>query len=170
MKKKNLIGQKFGRLSILKDSGERLGGNVVWLCRCDCKRVVKVRSYCLISKHTKSCGCLVKENATKMSRANIKHGDASTNNEASLYRIWRSMKKRCYLKSFDSYKYYGARGIEVCDEWKNNYNAFKLWAILNGYGDNLTIDRINPRGNYEPSNCQWLTNSENAKKAWEDRK
>jgi len=80
------------------------------------------------------------------------------------------MKARCYSRKSKYYENYGARGIKVCPPWLNNFLTFKSWALRNGYQDNLTIDRINNDGNYEPSNCQWLTKSENSKKARRDRK
>ena len=81
-----------------------------------------------------------------------------------LHNTWRSMKKRCYYKAHDSYQYYGARGITVCDEWRGNFEAFHSWAMANGYEDGLTIDRINNDGNYEPGNCQWMTMAEQNRK------
>jgi len=96
----------------------------------------------------------------------IKHGDCKTR----LYGIWLHMKARCYRKNDQDYKSYGGKGTKICPSWLNNYLTFKSWALSHGYQKHLTIDRINPNGNYEPSNCQFLTNSENAKKAWRDRK
>lgn len=76
-----------------------------------------------------------------------------------LYRCWTDMKGRCLNKNNVNYKYYGERGITVCEEWKNDFMAFYTWAMENGYSDNLTIDRIDNDGNYEPNNCRWTTKS-----------
>lgn len=86
------------------------------------------------------------------------HGDRKNRNK--LYRVWCSMKERCYNSNNKRYKNYGLRKIKVCDEWKENYINFKTWALNNGYKEGLTIDRINVNGNYEPSNCRWATTKE----------
>ena len=92
---------------------------------------------------------------------NFKHGGFGTR----LYQIWRDMKQRCYNPNTARYKYYGSKDVQVCPEWLNNFIVFRDWSFLNGYTDNLTIDRINNNGNYEPGNCQWITKSENSKKS-----
>jgi hypothetical protein len=100
-----------------------------------------------------------------------KHGDTRGNDRLRLYKIWAGMKNRCSRKSqCVPYKYYGSRGISVCPEWRTSYQAFRSWALANGYQENLVIDRKDNNGNYEPSNCQWITRSEHSRKSNADRK
>ncbi len=82
------------------------------------------------------------------------HGETKTR----LYRIWRGMKSRCYNRKFKPYPRYDGRGITICDEWRNSYESFREWTLSHGYADNLTLDRIDNDGNFEPSNCRWVTN------------
>ena len=82
------------------------------------------------------------------------------NSQYRLYRIWQMMRQRCNNKNAENYKYYGGRGICVCNEWENDFSLFALWSFANGYNDNLTIDRIESNGNYEPSNCRWISKKE----------
>lgn len=87
-----------------------------------------------------------------------------------LYVIWINMKGRCFNQSRPDYKYYGERGITVCDDWKNSFQDFKNWAMSSGYNDNLTIDRIDVNGNYCPENCRWIPFSEQRENTRQTRK
>lgn len=159
---KNIKNQRFGRLIVIVATKKRTpSGGIIWLCRCDCGNLAEVRSTNLLSGNTMSCGCLQKE-----MHIGYRHGDDRTR----LYQIWGNVKTRCYNSNEQHYHRYGGRGITVCDEWKNDYVVFKKWALSNGYENNLTIDRINNDGNYEPNNCQWITRSENTKKYWREQR
>lgn len=86
-----------------------------------------------------------------------------------IYNTWKCMKDRCYKEDNPAYKWYGAKGIQVCLEWKESIEDFLGWALSSGWKKGLTLDRKDPNGNYCPENCQWMTRSENAKKGWRDK-
>ena len=163
---KDRVGERFGRLVIKSRAEDYIAPkgkhHVRWLCQCDCGRETIVDICSLIKETTKSCGCLRTE---KLSTGNnIKHGGRYDR----LYRVFANMKNRCYNTNSKDYPYYGGRGIKICDEWLNNYLAFKTWSYNNGYDDTAqfgqcTIDRINVDGNYEPDNCRWVSMSTQSK-------
>jgi hypothetical protein len=155
----DLTGEKFGLLTVLRKYGHS-GKEITWLCKCECGKESVVIGRDLRSGNTQSCGCLQRLRATE---ANIKHGGILKKNREPLYKRWESMKKRCYQVNSKSYKDYGGRGIKMCDEWKNDYSAFKEWALSNGFEEHLTIERIDVNGNYEPSNCTWIPLCEQSK-------
>lgn len=150
----DLTGQKFGRLTVI-GLDDRNSRKTYWVCRCDCGTIKTARSDGLISGRIKSCGCLKKEQ-DKINLVRNGHNLSGTR----LYSIWQGIKARCNNIHSLCYSRYGGRGISVCEEWNNNFISFYEWAIKNGYSDELTIDRIDNNGNYEPNNCKWSTNQE----------
>jgi hypothetical protein len=112
----------------------------------------------LISGNTTSCGCYHSEVVSKQMTI---HGDTKEN-KTRLYNTWRGMKQRCQNQNSRSYRWYGAKGIQVCPEWEN-FEIFKSWSEVNGYAIGLELDRINPDDNYYPENCRWVTKRANIK-------
>lgn len=152
----DLSGQRFGCL-VAVEIDHRLGSRAIWKCKCDCGNTTFVSVSNLRNGHTQSCGCL---QISRTSDAMRTHGHKGKRSVNRLYPVWRAMKQRCLLPSSKAYKYYGGRGITVCDEWLE-YDNFMRWAYSHGYDPNAkrgkcTIDRIDVNGNYEPSNCRFV--------------
>lgn len=155
MKLINLEGRRFGRLLVLSRSDD-VAGRTMWVCQCDCGNRVVVQSKNLRSGNTRSCGCLLQETRSRNGKMKSTHGMSYTR----LYEVWHGMKARCYRPTHPHYQNYGGRGICVCPEWLNSFETFAEWAISHGYQEHAqkgacTLDRIDPDGNYEPSNCRF---------------
>ena len=146
-----LDGQTFGRLRVLRRVEDLTHRSAMWECQCICGATPRVSSYSLRSGHTQSCGCL---GAERRKESAVRHGDAPRARVSRLYRAWQNMKARCYNPRSTYYSYYGARGIKVCDEWRDNYPAF-----ARDMGDppspQHSLDRVDPDGDYTPDNTRW---------------
>jgi len=151
MRRLQLEGQRFGRLVVVESAGSRHSKSL-WKCKCDCGNEILVESDKLRTGNTRSCGCYRHDQSIS---ANTKHGYCGTR----LYRIWKGIVSRCKNISSTDYKWYGAKGVKVCEDWQR-FEPFMEWALASGYRDDLTIDRIDVFGNYEPTNCRWATTAE----------
>jgi hypothetical protein len=157
---------KIGHITVLSLI-ERKKGKSYWRCRCDCGNEFVGEIYA-IKYRIEKCGQLWCKKCRP--EALVKHGDSRHSKKRErLYTIWEGMRYRCEKKYASHYENYGGRGIKVCDEWQD-YITFKAWALSNGYQDNLSIDRINANGNYEPSNCRWATSKEQMNNTRETRR
>ncbi len=154
----NLTSQKFGRLEVLERAENDKDGNARWRCKCECGTEKRILGGSLLYGKSISCGCFKREKASERATT---HGEAKTR----LYAVWQSMKARCQNPKNPEFHRYGGREISICPEWENDFLAFRTWSKANGHRDGLTIDRINNDGNYTPQNCQFITRSENSKKA-----
>ena len=148
-------------MKLIRKLGVRLSGTgnsyqswAEFLCEIiDCGKIVEKRLS--DGKKAQSCGCNRSEVKKQENNPNYKHGESNT----KLFNVWASMRQRVLNPNNKGYKDYGGRGVTICNEWLE-FTPFRDWALNNGYADNLVIDRENPDGNYEPSNCRFLTMTE----------
>lgn len=157
----NMEGKRYGKLLCLEFVDFSSGNQAIWRFRCDCG-VEKVMLGGKVSRKdgTKSCGC-GEHKSFKETKGKLSHlSKGQKKQRHRLQSTWGAMKKRCYNKNDSNYHHYGGRGIKVCDGWLHDFEAFYIWALSNGYGNTLSIDRIDVNGNYEPTNCRWATQQE----------
>jgi hypothetical protein len=145
------IGDKLGKLTLIREAKARYyGKDAQWkryaLFECECGNTKEISVANVVTGNSRSCGC------SHLKHMKYKH---------PLYKVWDCMKQRCYYENAINYHLYGGRGILICDEWRYDFGCFYDWSINNGYKKDLVIDRVNNDGNYEPSNCQFITQKEN---------
>lgn len=150
IRREDLTGKRFGRLTVLKHDYVDYNGISFWKCVCDCGNEVVVRSTSLKNGMTKSCGCYKREQS---SQRFTKHGLS----DHPLYVVWTDMKRRCCNESDPAWYRYGGRGITVCEEWVNDFKAFYDWAIDHGWEPGLTLDRRDNNEGYDPWNCRFVS-------------
>lgn len=159
--KVELIGKRFGKLTVIAESEKNKHGQYMWVCRCDCGITTHpIPGIRLRQGDTTSCGCRRRETTRKTGKAALKHGMSGT----KIMHVWASMKARCSNPNLPNYKRYGGRGIQVAAEWQDSFEAFyDHVSNIPHYGEpGYSLDRINNDGNYEPGNVRWASSKAQA--------
>ena len=151
-RREDLTGRRFGRLTVIDFYDHNKYGQPRWLCECDCGNTAVVTGSDIRSGSTSSCGCLWRERITQ---SKTTHGMS----QSDIYAEYRSMKNRCYNEQAHNYKYYGGRGIKMCDRWRDDIHAFydDVSILPNFREEGYSLDRIDNDGDYEPGNVRWAT-------------
>jgi len=160
--KDDLTGKKFGRLTVLHQTGKDHNRHIIWFCRCDCGRYFKAAGN--LGANTNSCGCLRREKAARQAiKRNYRHGGAVCYNRSRLYQSWTDIKQRCLNPKNKAFKHYGNRGVTMAPEWADDFIVFRNYVKQNlgrGPSPKHTIDRIENDEGYFPGNIKWSTKSQ----------
>ena len=152
------IGGRYGKLTVIDLVAQGNANQRKYLCICDCGNKKVTSEDNLRRGHTRSCGCL------RCGHGGSKKKNIPFDSSSKLYQVWLGIRMRCFNPKNHNYKNYGARGIGMCDEWKDSYDAFRKWALANGYTNmparSISIERLDVNGDYCPENCKWATPKE----------
>lgn len=160
-------GAEFERLTVLGPQFRLDLKRWFCVCRCKCGTICVPGVSSLKNNRYRSCGCLHRDTAARLGRSKVTHGASKT----PLYEVWVGMKQRCLNKNDSAYKNYGGRGIQIWEDWIDDFSAFQKWALSHGYREGLEIDRFpNNDGNYHPDNCRFTTPKKNSNNRRSSRK
>lgn len=166
----DITGRKFNRLTVIRRLGRDVWHQYFWECRCDCGQICSVRGHEIRSGRTKSCGCLWRESIIlhNQTYTHPKRPHMPKSPRTPEHQVWSNMKQRCYNQNHARYKDWGGRGIRVCDEWLNSFQAFLSHVGLRPSPVH-TVERINNNGDYEPGNVHWALPVDQARNRRDNR-